>query len=78
MYCAALFVIQQMADEHRKQLLALKETHRVKRTMYVRQHEIRKRNFENQMQAERRKVRGTGVCVCVCESEVARWAGGGE
>ena len=46
-----------MTEAHKKELSVLRETHEVKRLFTAKQHETRRRNFQNTVLAEERKVR---------------------
>ena len=49
-------VVDQITELHKRELATLHKTHAVKRDMHDKQHEMRKRNFQNTVLAEERKV----------------------
>ena len=49
--------LDQMTDRHKKELALMHETHVVKKDIFDKNHATRRRNFENTVLAEERKVR---------------------
>jgi hypothetical protein len=50
-------VVDQITELHKRELGTLHKTHTVKRDMHDKQHQMRRRNFQNTVLAEARKVR---------------------
>jgi hypothetical protein len=50
-------VVDQITELHKRELATLHKTHTVKRDMHDKQHQMRRRNFQNTVLAEARKVR---------------------
>ena len=50
-------IVDQLTESHKKELATLHKTHKVKKDMVDKQHEMRRRNFRNTVLAEERKVR---------------------